>query len=161
MLTKEIALKSHGKLAYCWCGHEKIIGRISVQDDEVYFCNNYLGTSYKSDFGYLMMQDLLDYEFPNIELANRTADGYDTLTTGDVLVCVPNSRAIITAVVNDAVFYRYSNEIGIMYASVDEFKDSRWELETCDKDAVEIVELTIEEIAEKLGLDPKAVRIKD
>lgn len=160
MLTKEIGLKSHGKIAYCWCGHEKIIGRISVQDDEVYFCNNYLGTSYKSDFGYLMMQELFG-KFPNIELANRTADGYDTLITGDVLVCRPNSRAIITAVVNDAIFYRYSDKIGIMYASVDELKDSSWELETCDKDAVEIVEFTIEEIAEKLGLDPKVVRIKD
>lgn len=165
-MTYEEALKSDGKYAYCICGHEKIVGKIMVKDISkvVYFLNNYFGELDTSK-EYIRFYQLFNYNgeltknSPEIILANRTKDNYDLLVVGDVL---KDNNLYLTVIATHGNLFWYSsttNSCSSAY-SFQEANDNGWEL-ILEEDKVDCIELTIEEIAKVMKVDPKSIRIKD
>ena len=144
-------------------------GKIQVEDEKVYLCQNKrdgspcddkLGYDYSWGVGTGSEFGLRDNDVTDFKLIDINPETYKDWQVGDKIYTHSLSGEVIFRSGEFVVFKDDKNRAGGNY-TCDELFDNGWRLYIKPEKSEEIIEMTLEEVAKLKGIDVKNLRIKE
>lgn len=168
----ENLLNCKGKRFKCKICGVSVEGKIQVERDKVFLCQNIrnggrttdtLGYSYSWYVNTGSKEDLEDNNVTDFKLINRTKEDIETYKdwqVGDKIIHINGNRGEIIFRSGELVIFKYYNNTASTNYTVEKLHKNGWRL---DEQPIEepIVEMTMEEIAKLKGIPVEKLRIKD
>lgn len=164
-------LKCDGRLFRAKIGRKLCEGRIRVENGCVYLCQNEedgyechykLGYNYSYRVGDGSIQYLRDEEVSDFRLLDMTAaeiEAYKDWQVGDKMKCADHVREVIFRS-GELIVCKDENGKATANYTCDEIYNYGWRLVADPAPEDETVELTMDEIAAKVGVPVEKLRIK-
>lgn len=173
---RDLKLSDKGKIFIASFSDEIVTGKIQVEGKQFYLCQNIKNGSRCSDtLGYQYSwyvdsgskYDISRNGVKDFKLLTPTdVETYKDFNKGDVLACRSGDGRTLTidGKIGETLIGRFSSEYTLggspgLFTAEDLYK-REWRLKY-EPDEEDIVELSVSEVAEKLGIDPKLLKIVD
>ena len=162
-------LKYKGKEFQATINGITVEGKIQVEDEKVYLCQNKrdgspcddkLGYDYSWEVGTGSEFGLRDNDVTDFKLIDINPETYKDWQVGDKIYTHSLSGEVIFRSGEFVVFKDDENRASNNY-TCDELFDNDWRLYIKPEKSEEIIEMTLEEVAKLKGIDVKNLRIKE
>ena len=162
-------LKYKGKEFQATINGITVEGKIQVEDEKVYLCQNKrdgspcddkLGYDYSWEVGTGSEFGLRDNDVTDFKLIDINPETYKDWQVGDKIYTDSLSGEVIFRSGEFVVFKDDENRASNNY-TCDELFDNDWRLYIKPEKSEEIIEMTLEEVAKLKGIDVKNLRIKE